>query len=323
MGGKGGGEVGGVLRKDSVESGCDGGDGLAVVEGDGSEVRGELFRGNGEGECGSLCGEMGLVSGVGGGDAVSASEEGSGGERSRVRGERRCAKCRGVIEEGDGSGGWGGGGQGGSDLAGSVADDGGGVESECSGSGDADAGDGPDGRRWGGVGGELPDALVVGVGESDKGGGRECGAAGGVERGGSGGGVVSCEGLGAVAGDGGDDAGGCVDTADAVVGGVGQVEVAGGVEGQAVREGEGCVSCGGAVTGVARCAGAGDGGDDAGGGVDAANAVVVGVSEVEVAGGVKGEAGGGIDGGGVGWALVSGEGLRAVPGDGGDDVGGG
>ncbi len=48
----------------------------------------------------------------------------------------------------------------------------------------------------------------------------------GVERGGGGGAVVAGEGLGAVAGYGGDDAGGGVDAADAVVGGVGQVEVA-------------------------------------------------------------------------------------------------
>ncbi len=65
-----------------------------------------------------------------------------------------------------------------------------------------------------------------------------------------------------------------------------------GVDGEAVREGESGGGCGGGVAGEARDAGAGDGGDDAGGGVDAADAVVVGVGEVEVVGGVEGEAGG-------------------------------
>ena len=98
--------------------------------------------------------------------------------------------------------------------------------------------------------------------------------------------------MGAVAGYGGDDAGGGVDAADAMVGGVGEVEVAGGVDGEAVRKGESGGGGGAVVSGEGWSAGTGDGGDDAGGGVDAADAVVVGVGEVEVVCGVEGEAGG-------------------------------
>ena len=74
--------------------------------------------------------------------------------------------------------------------------------------------------------------------------------------------------------------------------GVGYVEVAGGVDGEAAGEGEGCVGGGAVVSAVGCGAGSCDGGDDAGSGVDATDAVVVGVGQVEVAGGVGGEAGG-------------------------------
>jgi hypothetical protein len=83
----------------------------------------------------------------------------------------------------------------------------------------------------------LADALVSGVREGEEGGGRDGRVAGGVEGGGDGWASVAGEGLGAVSGYGGDDAGGDVDAADAVVCGVRQIEVASGVDGDAVREG--------------------------------------------------------------------------------------
>ncbi len=121
-----------------------------------------------------------------------------------------------------------------------------------------------------------------------------------------------------MSGDGGDLAGGDVDAADALVGGVGEVEVARGVEGEAVREGQ---ACGDAVAVVAAGAGSGECGDDAGGEVELADAVVVGVGEVEV-GAVCGEAVWGVDRGGGGGSVVSGEALCAGACDGGDDAGG-
>ena len=57
-------------------------------------------------------------------------------------------------------------------------------------------------------------------------------------------------------------------------------------------------------------------------GCDLADAVVVGVGEVEVVGGVEGQAGWGVDGGGEGGAVVACVGLGAVSGDGGDGAGG-
>ena len=174
-------------------------------------------------------------------------------------------------------------------MAGAVGDVCGGGKSESPGSGEAEPSDGLDGGR--GRCSELADALVAGVGEGEEGGGRDCGAARSVEGGGSGGASVTREGLGAVAGDGGDDAGDGVDAADALVGGVREVKVSAGVEGEAVREGEGGAGRSGGVAGKGWSAGTSDGGDYAGGGVDAADAVVVGVGEVEVVCGVEREAG--------------------------------
>ena len=73
--------------------------------------------------------------------------------------------------------------------------------------------------------------------------------------------------------------------------GVGDVEIVCGVEGEALRRVE-CGGGGGAVVaGEALSAGAGDGGDVAGG-VDLADDVVRGFGEVEVAGGVEDDGGG-------------------------------
>ena len=68
----------------------------------------------------------------------------------------------------------------------------------------------------------------------------------------------------------------------------------------------------GRVAGEALSAGAGDGGDDSGGG-DFADAVVAGVGEVEVVGGVEGEGGGEVELGGGGEGVVAGEAWGAVP----------
>ncbi len=108
-----------------------------------------------------------------------------------------------------------------------------------------------------------------------------------------------------------------VDLADAMVAGVGDVEVFCWIEG----EGRGEVELGGGGGGVvAGEAGGGsrDGGDDAGGEVEFADAVVVGVGDVEVVCGVEGEALGGVECGGGGGAAVAGEALCAGAGDGGD-----
>ena len=124
---------------------------------------------------------------------------------------------------------------------------------------------------------------------------------------------VAGEALCAGAGDGGDDAGGGVDLADAVVAGVGEVEVAGGVEG----EGGGEIELGGGgegvVAGEAGDAGAGDGGDDAGGEVEFADAVVVGVGDVEIVRGVEGQALGGVECGGGGGAASPEKPCAPVP----------
>ena len=81
-----------------------------------------------------------------------------------------------------------------------------------------------------------------------------------------------------------------------------KVEVAGGVE----REGGGEVELGGGgegvVAGEAWRASAGEGGDGAGGEVEFADAVVVGVGDVEIVCGVEGEALRRVEGGGGGWA---------------------
>ena len=127
---------------------------------------------------------------------------------------------------------------------------------------------------------------------------------------------VAGEALGSVACDGGDDAGGGVDAADAVVGGVGDVEIAGGVEGDGSGEVELGGGCGGVVSAEAG-GGSGDGGDDVGGEVYGADAVVVGVGDVEGGGG-EGEALWGVELGGGGGAVVAGEALGAGSGDGGD-----
>ena len=122
----------------------------------------------------------------------------------------------------------------------------------------------------------------------------------------------------AAAGDGGDDVGGGGDFADAVIAGVGEVEIIVAVEGDGSWEIELGGDGGGVVSGEARGASAGDGGDDAGGGVDAADSVVMGVGDVKVADRVEGEALWGIEGGGGGRAVIAGEALGAGPGDGGD-----
>ncbi|NYF89820.1 hypothetical protein HDF08_001887 [Edaphobacter lichenicola] len=129
--------------------------------------------------------------------------------------------------------------------------------------------------------------------------------------------VRECEGCGrrgsgvageagqASAGDGGDQAGAGGDLADAVVVGVGKVEIAGGVDGNARGRVDGSGEDGGPVAGVALRACAGDGGDETSAGIDAADAVVRGVGEIEVAGGVDGESGGEVELGGEGGGAVS------------------
>ncbi len=122
--------------------------------------------------------------------------------------------------------------------------------------------------------------------------------------------MVGGEAWRAGAGDGGDDAGDEADFADAVVVGVGEVEIVGGVESEAL----GRVECGGGggagVAGEALRAGAGDGGDVAGG-VDFADDVASGLGEVEVAGGVEDDGGGenerGGEGGDLGGCCARGE----------------
>ena len=107
-----------------------------------------------------------------------------------------------------------------------------------------------------------------------------------VKLGGGGRAAVAAIAAASVAGDGGDDARAGVDLADAVVAGVGDEQVAAGVH----RNADGIVQLGGggrpAVAAIARSSVAGDGGDDARGGVDLADAVVVGVGDEQVAAGV-------------------------------------
>ena len=83
-----------------------------------------------------------------------------------------------------------------------------------------------------------------------------------------------------------------VDLADAVVAGVGDEQVSGGVH----RDAIGPVQFGGgglsAVAAIAQGSVAGDGGNDARGGVDLADAVVVGVGDEQVAAGVHRDAAG-------------------------------
>ena len=133
--------------------------------------------------------------------------------------------------------------------------------------------------------------------------------------------MVAGEALRSGAGDGGDDASGGIDAADAVVAGVGEVEIVCGVEGE--RSGKVELSGGGEGVVAGEAGGrAGDGGDDASGEVQFADAVVVGVCNVEIAGAavpvIEGEALWRIECGGSGGAIVAGEALRAGAGDGGD-----
>ena len=125
----------------------------------------------------------------------------------------------------------------------------------------------------------------------------------------------------AVAGDGDDVAGRLHHLADAIVVAFGDEEVAAGVHGHAVR----VVEFGGggrpAVAAVAEGAGAGDGGDVAGGLDHFANAVVVGVGDEDVAAAVHGGPEGEVQrgrGGGAAVAVVAG---AAGAGDRGDDRG--
>ena len=119
----------------------------------------------------------------------------------------------------------------------------------------------------------------------------------------------------AVACDGCDDASGGIDSTDAVVAGVGEVEVACGVEGESGGKVELSGGCESVVAGEARSTGSCNRGDDARGEVEFADAVIVGVGEVEVAGGVEGEALGGVECGGDGGAIVAREALCAGAGD--------
>ena len=186
-------------------------------------------------------------------------------------------------------------------------------------SGETGAGDRAD-DAGGGV--DDSDALIVGVGDVEATGAIDGEPGWGVDGGGSGRTVIAGEELQAIAGDGGDAAGGCGQLADAVIAGVGDVEIPGGVEGE--RGGIPELSGSGrtVVTGVSGAADAGDGGDDAGGGVDLADAVVVGVGDVEVSGRIDGERGGRIQGRGGGEASVAAVALDPVAGDGGDDAAG-
>ena len=72
------------------------------------------------------------------------------------------------------------------------------------------------------------------------------------------------------------------------------------------------------VTGEAWDAGSGDGGDDAGSEIEFAEAMIVGISDVEVVGGVESEALRRVECSGDGGACVAGEALCAGAGDGAD-----
>ena len=76
------------------------------------------------------------------------------------------------------------------------------------------------------------------------------------------------------------------DGTDPLIFEVGDIETAGGIDGSLRRAEKLCVRGGTSVAAEARCAGAGDGGDDPVG-RDAADAVVHGVGDVEVAGGIE------------------------------------
>ena len=131
---------------------------------------------------------------------------------------------------------------------------------------------------------------------------------------------VAAEALCAGAGDGGDEVGLEIDAADAVVAGVCDVE-AGAVEGKAEGCGELRAGGGAAVAGGAESTGAGDGGDDTGDGIDAADAIVVGVGDEEIAGGVEGDGVGRVKLGAGRGAAIAGEALSAASGDGGEGAG--
>src|SRR5207248_1789328 len=101
--------------------------------------------------------------------------------------------------------------------------------------------------------------------------------------------AVATKGRLAAAGDSADGAGGGVEAAHPAVQPVGDVEIAGAVEHYAVGLVERRPGGGAAIAGIALFAIAGDGGDDAARRIDAADAVVEGVGEIEVGGAVKGD----------------------------------
>ena len=106
---------------------------------------------------------------------------------------------------------------------------------------------------------------------------------------GSGWSVVTGKPRNAGAGNRSEDAGGEVELADAVVVSVGEVEMVGCVQRKTLRGVERSGDGGAIVAREALHAIAGDGGDEAGDGVDAADAVVRRLGKVEIAGGVKGD----------------------------------
>jgi hypothetical protein len=107
-----------------------------------------------------------------------------------------------------------------------------------------------------------------------------------------------------------------------VVVGVGEVEIVGGVKREAGGRVDGGGGGGTVVSGEALSAVACNGGDDAGRDVDAANAVVAGVSEVEIVLGVDCERDGEVELGAGGGAAIARKTGSAIAGDRGEDVGG-
>src|SRR5262249_11922936 len=151
---------------------------------------------------------------------------------------------------------------------------------------------------------DLADAIVGGVGDVDVAAGVHGHSVGVGQPGGGCGAAVAGGAVAAVASDGGDDGGGFHHFADGSVVGVGDVDVDARVEGHAV----GVIECGGgrgaAVAGVAVVAVASDGDDVAGCLHHFANAIVVGVGDVDVAAGVHGHPGRVSQHGGGGGAVI-------------------
>src|SRR5262249_51213689 len=115
---------------------------------------------------------------------------------------------------------------------------------------------------------DLEYAVIAGVADEDRAVGRDGDAVGAVEPRGTGRAAVAAIAAVAVADEGLDGASLRVDASDGVVLGVDDQEVAGAVDGQLLGAIEFSGRRGAAVSGVAASAGAGPGGDEAGGRVD-------------------------------------------------------